>query len=326
MTSFNPDSDEYLLIQLQNYGLSTLLLSAVDYPNYEKLKSLSSDFKKYIEFVLKKPGSMAFNIYNYKLLNWRWNRSPNIYDSDSQISQLIKDMINTNNIANLNQIASIKSDMIKGDIINYNENNIKIGLVKGEDEFNILVLNMEGKDIAPPLPIYFGILVNTPVNYWNTYHDQLHFHLNIPVVFNKIIWDPEDYNNNHYLVGKVKYSKKDIKIVFPLTEDDWSNLNDLMKDNNQDFEDENLEDEIEELDLDEIGIELLIEEKRFIKNNLQRITTRFALAKNLDDLEIYSNKDELYNSYPQDQLTIFIPNDYNIQPETTEEIEEFDID
>jgi hypothetical protein len=326
MTSFNPNSEEYLLIQLQNYGLSTLLLSAVDFPNYDKLRSLSKDFNKYLDLVLQKPETMAYKIYIYKKMNWRWNKTPIIKEISNNMKDILEEMIKTNDFSNLSILLNMtQNDLMKGDVLTFEKEKVKIGLVKGEDEMNILVFNVDGEDLAPPLPIYYGLIKNTPVNYWNSYHNKIHFKLNIPIVFDKIVWDTEDYQDKYYLVGKVNYSLKNIKIILPLSLDDWNLLKNLLKDEQEILIDE---EEIDELDLDEIGKEELVKEKRFIKSNKEKITTRFALSKNIDDLEIYSNKDELYNFYPQDMLTIFVPNDYSINQtlDIIEEIQEFDLD
>jgi hypothetical protein len=329
MTSFNPDSTTYLLIQLENYGLSPLLLSAVDFKNYEKLKNLSADFKSYLDYVISKPNTLAHNIWSFKSNDWRWNKSPKISDANGEILDIMKNIVISNNISTLSKIFDLSSDYCKGDVITYQNNNLKLGIVKGTEEFNILVLNVDGKNMAPPLPIYFGIITNTPVNYWNSYHDIIHFQLNIPIIFNKIVWNHEEFNNNHYLIGNVIFSKKEIKIVFPLSSEDWEILNLMMKEDSVQEETyyELIKEEYEDLlDLDEIGIESLVKEKRFIDENINKITTRFALSKNLDNVDVFSNKDELYDSYPQDQLTIFIPNDFVVTLDTDTEVEEFDQD
>lgn len=300
MVSYDPNSDKFLKMQLENYGLSAILLNDLSYPNILRLSEISDEFRYFLDIISKDDDeSMASEIFKWKKLNYRWNRVPKIVSpTQSQINKL-KNIIDNNTFDDINDLKIQDNNLVKGDIISFEYNGVKIGLVKEEEKFIILVLNADNIDYSLPLPIHYGILINTPANYWNTYHNTIHYMININVIFDKIVWDPETYNNKPYLVGQVPYNFKLIKIVYPLTEEQDKELKQMIE---QEEEPEPID--YGDLDEDEITI---YREEIFIGNNKLRGGSRFAISNNLDDNTIYSNRDELYNSYKQDQLTIFIP-------------------
>jgi hypothetical protein len=322
MVSYDPNSDEFLKIQLENYGLSAILINDLSYPNILRLRELSTEFSLFFDSISQDDDdSMSAEILRWKKLNYRWNRIPKIVSPTEEQQDILKSIIDKNEFDDIYNLSIQNNTLVKGDIISFEYNGVKIGLVKEDENFTILVLNADGVDYALPLPIYYGVLLTTPANYWNTYHQTIHYMINMSVVFDKIVWDPETYDNKPYLIGRVPYNFKLIKIVYPLTEDQDKELKQMIE--------EEIEPEVVdygELDEDEIDI---FREEIFLGNNRMRGSSRFAIANNLDDNTIYSNRDELYNIYKQDQLTIFVPLIKNInerQYADSNDVSNFDTD